>query len=68
MAPTIKNYTGTSPTIKAAFLDLETFIGDMDNADLADDSTVDTYDVVRALNVIVDAINAAESRVRHADG
>ena len=53
----IKNYTGPDVVVADACRDLEIFIGDMDNAELADDSTVDTSDPVRALNIIIDRLN-----------
>lgn len=54
---TIKNYTGTDPAIRDAFLELEGVIGDMENADLADGSTFDCSDAVKAMNVLLDALN-----------
>lgn len=53
---TLKNYTGSNETIKAAALELEMFIGDMDG-ELTDDGTVDASDAVRAFNVLIDALN-----------
>jgi hypothetical protein len=54
---TIKNYIGKDAVIANACRDLEIFIGDMDNAGLTDDSTVDTTDPVRALNILIDKLN-----------
>lgn len=53
---TIKNYTGTDPAIKDAFLELEGFIGDVENAETVDDGTFDCSDAVKALNVLIDAL------------
>jgi hypothetical protein len=59
MSETIKPYCGGNPEIATAVTELEIFIGDMDNADLADDSTVDTSDAVKALNVLIDRLNGS---------
>ena len=53
----IKNYVGSNPEIKNAIVELECFICDMENAELTDGSTVDCEDAVRAMNVIIDALN-----------
>ena len=57
MIEIIKTYSGQDPALKDAFLALETFIGDMENAELADDSTIDASDAVHALNILIERLN-----------
>ncbi len=54
---TIATYTGPDPAVKDAFLQIESFIGDMENAELTDGSTVYCEDVVEALNVLIARLN-----------
>ncbi len=55
---TTKNYTGKNADIKNAIVELECWIGDMETAELTDGSTIDCEDAVKALNVLIDAVNA----------
>lgn len=54
---TIQNYEGNDPEISVAVTTLECFIGDMENAELADDSTVDASDAAWALNLLTGRLN-----------
>lgn len=54
---TIKNYTGTDSAIKDAVLEIEGFIGDMENVETIDGGTIYCEDVVEALNVLIDRMN-----------
>jgi hypothetical protein len=54
MPETIQNYSGEDPEIRKAAGVLEDFIGDMENAEFADDSTLDASDAVAALNVLIE--------------
>jgi hypothetical protein len=57
MIEIIKTYRGQDPALKDALLELENFIGDMENAVLADDSTIDASDAVKALNILIERLN-----------
>jgi hypothetical protein len=59
-AETIKIYNGGDPKIAEAVCQLETFIGDMENLELADDSTVYAPEAVAALNVLIERLNRSE--------
>lgn len=53
----IRNYSGPDREVAAAVTVLEIFIGDMDNAELADDSTVDTAAAAKALDLLIGKLN-----------
>lgn len=57
----IKAYNGQDPAIRDAIAKLEDFIGDVDNADLADDSTVDTLPAVDGLNILIERLNMLDN-------
>ena len=61
MTETIKTYQGNDAGASQCLVTLEGFIGDMDNAELADDSTVDTSDAVTAINGLIHSIERSES-------
>lgn len=63
MGETIKTYTGPDVGASQCLVTLESFIGDMDNAELADDSTVDTSDAVTAINGLVWSLERREARI-----
>ena len=52
---TIKTYTGDDAALKAAFLDLEIMIGDVDG------EGHDTDSAVKALNILIDRANGPKS-------
>lgn len=54
-------YTGGEKAIADAVCELETFIGDMENAELADGSTVYCPEAVLALNVLIGRLNGFAS-------
>lgn len=53
---TIADYRSLPPEVQAHIAQIEDFIGDMENADLADGSTVYAEDVTVALNGIIAAL------------
>lgn len=53
---TIADYRSLPPDIQAHVAEIEDFIGDMENADLADGSTVYAEDVTVALNGLIEAL------------
>jgi hypothetical protein len=53
---TIADYRSLSPEVQAHIAQIEDFIGDMENAELADGSTVYAEDVVVALNGLIAAL------------
>lgn len=50
---TIQTYKGSDASVSCCLVTLEGFIGDMDGAELADDSTVDASDAVTAINGLI---------------
>lgn len=60
---TIKTYQGSSIGASQCLVTLESFIGDMENAELADDSTVDASDAVTAINGLIWEIERREAEV-----
>ncbi len=60
---TIKTYQGSSIGASQCLVTLENFIGDMENADLSDGSTVDASDAVTAINGLIWEIERREAEV-----
>lgn len=58
---TIKVYETSDIGASQSLVTLEGFIGDMDNAELADDSTVDTSDAVTAINGLIFALEQRDA-------
>lgn len=59
----IKTYTGSDVGASQCLVTLEGFIGDMDNAELADDSTVDTSDAVTAINGLIWSLEQRDAEI-----
>lgn len=53
---TFDTYAELPELIRNALLELESFIGDLDGVDTADDGTIDADDAVKAFNVVVAAL------------
>lgn len=60
---TIKTYQDSSVGVSQCLVTLEGFVGDMENAELADDSTVDTSDAVIAINGLIGEIERREAEI-----
>ena len=60
---TIKVYHGNDVGASQCLVTLEGFIGDMDNAELADDSTVDTSDAVTAINGLIWSLEQRDTEI-----
>mgnify|MGYP001611600072 CR=1 FL=1 len=60
---TIKTYRGSSVGVSQCLVTLEGFIGDMENAELADDSTVDASDAVTAINALIWEMEKREAEI-----
>lgn len=61
----IRNYSGPDREVAVAVTELEVFIGDMDNAELADDSTVDVTGAAKALDLLISKLNPpTEANIR----
>jgi hypothetical protein len=69
MIEIIKTYRGQDPALKDALLKIEDFIGYVENAVLADDSTIDASDAVTALNTLIERLNdeALPATLEHFD-
>lgn len=59
----IKTYQGSDIGVSQCLVTLEGFVGDMDNAELADDSTVDTSDAVIAINGLIWSLEQREVEI-----
>lgn len=60
---TIKTYAGSDVSVSQCLVTLESFIGDMDNAELADDSTIDTANAVTAINGLIWSMERREAMI-----
>jgi hypothetical protein len=63
VADTIKTYQANDVGASQCLVTLEGFIGDMDNAELADDSTVDTSDAVTAINGLIWSLEQRDAEI-----
>lgn len=61
MTETIKVYETSDVGASQSLVTLEGFIGDMDNAELADDSTVDTSEAVIAINGLIHSLEQRDA-------
>jgi hypothetical protein len=64
MADTIKTYQANDVGASQCLVTLEGFIGDMDNAELADDSTVDTSDAITAINGLIWSLEQRDAEIK----
>jgi len=53
----IRNYSGSDREVASAVKELESFIGDMGSAELADDTTIDATDAAKALDLLIGRLN-----------
>src|SRR5580765_812863 len=62
---TIKTYKTSDIGASQSLVTLETFIGDMDNAELADNSSVDTSEAVIATNGLILSLEQRDAEIAH---
>lgn len=60
---TIKNYETDDVGASQSLVTLECFIGDMEGAELADDSTVDASDAVTAINGLIFSLERRDAEI-----
>ena len=63
MTETINIYKTGDIAASQCLVTLEAFIGDMDNAELADDSTVDVSEAVTAINGLICALDQRDAEI-----
>jgi hypothetical protein len=60
---TINTYVTSDVGASQSLVTLENFVGSVDNAELADSSSIDTSDVVTALNVLIYSLERRDAEI-----